>query len=100
MEVLVKAILLVLDLVLQLAIWVLIIQAVLSWLIAFNVVNTRNGFVMSIWQALHQVTEPLLRPIRGFLPRTSGIDLAPLVLILLIIFLRYVNHLYLIPNVP
>lgn len=95
-----KALLLVVDLVLQLAIWVLIIQAILSWLIAFNVVNMRNQFVATMWQALHQITEPFCRPIRNALPRMSGIDLSPLILILIIIFLQYVLQLYLIPNVP
>ena len=95
-----KALLLVVDLVLQLAIWVLIIQAILSWLIAFNVVNMRNQFVATMWQALHQITEPFCRTIRNALPRMSGIDLSPLILILIIIFLQYVLQLYLIPNVP
>ena len=92
----------VLDLVmiiLQLGIWVLIIQAILSWLIAFNVLNTKNQLVASIWRALHQVTEPVLRPIRNFLPRTSGIDLAPLVLILGIFFLQRVIIYYVYPAV-
>jgi len=92
----------VLDLVmiiLQLGIWVLIIQAVLSWLIAFNVLNTNNQLVASIWRALHQITEPVLRPIRNFLPRTSGIDLAPLVLILGIFFLQRVIIYYIYPAV-
>jgi YggT family protein len=92
----------VLDLVmiiLQLGIWVLIIQAILSWLIAFNVLNTSNQLVASIWRALHQITEPILRPIRNFLPQTGGIDLAPLVLILGIFFLQRVIIYYLYPAV-
>ncbi|WOR15813.1 YggT family protein [Hyphomonas sp. FCG-A18] len=90
----------VLDLVmiiLQLGIWVLIIQAILSWLIAFNVLNTSNQLVASIWRALHQITEPNLRPIRNFLPQTGGIDLAPLVLILGIFFLQRVIDYYIYP---
>ena len=73
--------------------------AVLSWLIAFNVLNTNNQLVASIWRALHQITEPVLRPIRNFLPRTSGIDLAPLVLILGIFFLQRVIIYYIYPAV-
>ncbi|MEM9054088.1 MAG: YggT family protein [Pseudomonadota bacterium] len=94
-----RAILDVVMIILQLGIWVLIIQAILSWLIAFNVLNTNNQLVASIWRALHQITEPVLRPIRNFLPRTSGIDLAPLVLILGIFFLQRVIIYYIYPAV-
>lgn len=67
---------------LQLLIWVIIIQAILSWLVAFNVVNTRNRFVSSVLNGLDRLLNPLLRPIRRLLPDLGGIDLSPLVLIL------------------
>ena len=67
---------------LDLYVWILIASAVLSWLIAFNVINTRNQFVVSVWDFLHRVTEPALRPIRNLLPDMGGIDLSPLILIL------------------
>jgi YggT family protein len=94
-----RALFLVIDLALQLYIWILIAAAVLSWLIAFNVVNTRNPVVASIGQFLYAITEPLLRPIRNMLPNLGGIDISPVVLILIIIFLRYVIALYILPNV-
>jgi YggT family protein len=74
--------------VIQLYIWVLIASAVLSWLIAFNVVNTGNQAVGMIADVLWRLTEPALRPIRRVLPTFGGLDLSPVVLILLLIFLR------------
>ena len=76
------------DTVIQLYIYVLIAAAVLSWLIAFNVVNTHNRFVAMIADALWRLTEPVLAPIRRILPSLGGLDLSPVVLILLLIFLR------------
>jgi YggT family protein len=94
-----RALFLVIDLALQLYVWILIAAAVLSWLVAFNVVNTRNPVVASIGEFLYRITEPLLRPIRNALPNLGGIDISPVVLILIIIFLRYVIALYILPNV-
>ncbi len=74
--------------IIQIYIYVLIAAAVLSWLIAFNVVNTRNQFVAMIADALWRLTEPVLAPIRRVLPNLGGLDLSPVVLILLLIFLR------------
>ena len=74
----------------NLYIWVIIISAVLSWLIAFNVVNMQNSVVHMIADFLYRVTEPALRPIRQFLPNLGGIDISPIVLILLLIFIRNV----------
>jgi YggT family protein len=85
---------------LQLYIWLLIAQAVLSWLIAFNVVNTRNQFVAMVWDFLYRITEPALGPIRRMLPNLGGIDISPVILILLIIFIERVIEIYLYPNVP
>ena len=76
------------DTVLELYIWVIIASVVLSWLIAFNVVNTRNSFVYQVGDFLNRATEPALRPLRGFLPNLGGIDIAPVVLILLLVFVR------------
>jgi YggT family protein len=78
--------------VIQIYIYVLVASAILSWLIAFNVVNTRNQFVSMLAEALWRLTEPALRPIRRFLPNLGGLDLSPVVLILLLIFVQ--NLLY------
>lgn len=74
----------ILDLLLRIATYTIVVQAVLSWLIAFNVVNTYNDFVRSIWQALEKMTEPLYRPIRKILPDFGALDISPLVVLLLI----------------
>jgi YggT family protein len=95
-----RALFLVIDLALQIYIWLIIAAAILSWLVAFNVVNTRNPVVAGIGEFLYRITEPALRPIRNFLPNLGGIDISPVILILIIIFLRYVIALYIIPNVP
>ncbi len=76
--------------VIDLYIWVLIAGAILSWLIAFNVVNTQNRFVYSVGDFLYRVTEPALRPIRRYLPNLGGVDVSPLVLILLLLFAQQV----------
>jgi YggT family protein len=77
-----------LDTVITLFIWILIAAAVLSWLIAFNVVNTRNPVVASIGDFLYRITEPALRPIRSVMPNLGGIDISPVILILGLLFLR------------
>lgn len=64
--------------------WIIIVQAILSWLIAFNVINTYNDAVRSIWQALQTITEPIYRPIRRILPDFGALDLSPLVVLLLL----------------
>lgn len=74
--------------VLNLYVWILIIGAVLSWLIAFNVVNMRNRFVGMIEDFCRRVTEPVLAPIRRFVPSLGGIDISPMILILLIMFIQ------------
>ncbi len=68
--------------------WIIIVQAILSWLIAFNVLNTSSNGVRAIVQALDRLTAPLYRPIRRFLPDFGGIDFSPLVLLILIQILR------------
>jgi YggT family protein len=95
-----QALFLVIDLALQIYVWLIIAAAILSWLVAFNVVNTRNPVVAGIGEFLYRITEPALRPIRNMLPNLGGIDISPVILILIIIFLRYVIALYILPNVP
>ncbi|WP_373087195.1 YggT family protein [Sneathiella sp.] len=72
----------------QIFIWLLIANAILSWLVAFNVVNTSNQFVATIGRFLYRITEPPLRPIRRIIPSMGGLDVSPIILILLLIFLR------------
>src|SRR6266567_1477987 len=79
---------------LQLYVYILIASAVLSWLIAFNVVNTRSPVVATIGEFLYRITEPVLRPIRNLLPNLGGIDISPIVVILIIFFIQVV----IIPN--
>ena len=76
------------DTLITLYIWVLIIQVILSWLVAFQVVNTRNRFVYMVGDFLFRITEPALRPIRKVLPNLGGIDISPLVVILGLYFVR------------
>ncbi len=82
--------------VISIYIWVLIIQAVLSWLIAFGVVNTRNRAVAMIGDTMWRLTEPALRPIRSVLPDLGGLDISPVILILLLYFLRDLMYEYLV----
>ena len=76
------------DTVLGIYIMLVFAQVVLSWLVGFNVVNTRNRFVYLVGDFLHRVTEPALRPIRRLLPSFGGIDLSPVVLLLGLYFIR------------
>ncbi|MGH6834597.1 MAG: YggT family protein [Methylocella sp.] len=94
-----RAILDVFLVVLNLYIYVIIAAAILSWLVAFNVVNRWNTVVRSIWNLVTALTEPLLRPIRGMIPNFGGIDISPVILLLLIYFLEQVIYLYIYPNV-
>ncbi len=68
--------------------WLIIASAIFSWLYAFNVVNPRNQFVMTIGNSLFRVTDPALRPIRRFMPDLGGIDVSPIILLLVIFFIR------------
>jgi YggT family protein len=69
-------------------IWLIIAYAVMSWLIAFNVVNTRNQFVHTAQEFLYRITEPVLRPIRRVLPNFGGLDISPIIVMLIIIFIQ------------
>jgi YggT family protein len=75
--------------------WIIVVQAILSWLIAFNVINTHNDFVRSIWQALDKMTEPLYRPIRKIMPDFGALDLSPMVVLLAIYI---INEVFLRPH--
>jgi YggT family protein len=94
-----RAVLDVILLALQLYIYLLIAAAVLSWLIAFNVVNTRNQVVAAIGEFLYRITEPALRPIRSIMPNLGGIDISPVILILLVILIENIIIYYIRPNV-
>ena len=76
------------DLALSIFTWILIGSAIFSWLFAFNVINSSNRFVATLGQFLHNVTEPVLRPVRRFMPDLGGIDISPIVVLLIIFFLR------------
>ena len=93
-----KSILILVDSVVTIYIWVLIINALLSWLIAFNVLNTSNRLVYSLLDISYKMTDPLLRPIRNFLPNLGSIDISPVVLILLLMFVRNLVFEFLAPT--
>ena len=83
-----NAFILLLDRIIYLYVWVLIINAIISWLIAFNVLNTQNRFVFSVLEFTYKLTDPPLNYIRRYLPNLGSIDISPIVLILLIYFVR------------
>lgn len=92
-----RALLDVLMLGLELYTWVIMAVAVMSWLIAFNIINIYNDVVRSIWNTLNGLTEPVLRPIRSMLPSFSGLDISPVVLLLIVYFIQRVIQYYLYP---
>jgi YggT family protein len=94
-----RAVFYVIDLALVLYIWVLIAAVVFSWLVALNVVDARNRAIAMIGESLVRVTEPGLRPIRNAVPKLGGIDISPVILFLIIMFIRYVIALYILPYV-
>jgi YggT family protein len=75
--------------------WIIVVQAILSWLIAFNVINTYNDFVRSLWNGLQVITEPIYRPIRKILPDFGALDISPLVVLLIL----YILSNIVIPNI-
>lgn len=85
----------ILQLLLDVAFFILLIHVIMSWLINFNVLNLRQPLVYQIWDGLNRLLEPIYRPIRNMLPQTGGLDLAPLVLFIGIIILRDI----LLPNI-
>tara|TARA_A100001011_G_C13529322_1_gene523900 strand:- start:30 stop:320 length:291 start_codon:yes stop_codon:yes gene_type:complete len=93
-----KSILILFDNIINLYIWVLIIHVVISWLVAFNVLNTSNRFVYSLLDVSHRLTSPPLDYIRRFLPNLGSIDISPVVLILGLMFLRNLVFEFLAPT--
>ena len=83
-----KSIFLLVDSVINIYIWLIIINVMLSWLVAFNVLNTQNRFVFAVLNATHQLTDPVLNKIRKFIPNLGSIDISPVVLILFLLFIR------------
>ena len=81
----------IIDMILQVLVWVIIAQVIISWLVAFNVINTQSNFVRTVLDVLDRLTAPLYRPIRKILPDFDGIDFSPIVLILAIQILRKLN---------
>ena len=94
-----RALLEVILLALQLYTWVIIASAIFSWLYAFNVVNPRNSAVATIGRVLYQLTEPALRPIRRFVPTFGGLDVSPIILILIIFLIERIIIHYIYPYV-
>ena len=86
-----------LDLVLRIFMWLIIASAIFSWLYAFNVVNPRNDIVATIGNFLYRITEPVLKPIRRFMPDLGGIDISPIVVLVIIFFLRQLIWTTIVP---
>jgi len=93
-----KSIFLLVDSVINIYIWLIIINVILSWLVSFNVLNTQNRFVFAVLNATHQLTDPVLNKIRRYIPNLGSIDISPVVLILLLIFIRNLFFELLSPN--
>jgi len=83
-----KSIFILLDSIIAIYIWIVIINAILSWLVAFNILNTQNRFVFSVLDTTYKLTDPALNKIRRFLPSFGSVDLSPVVLILFLMFIR------------
>ena len=83
-----KSVFVLLDSVIYIYLWIIIINALLSWLVAFNVLNIQNRFVFSVLDATHKLTDPVLNKIRRFIPTFGSIDISPVILILILMFLR------------
>jgi YggT family protein len=94
-----RAILDIILIALDLYVWLLIAAAILSWLIAFNVVNTRNQFVAGVAEFLYKITEAALRPVRSLLPNFGGLDISPIIVILIILLIQRIISYYIYPNV-
>ena len=93
-----KSLFLLIDSIINIYIWLIIINAILSWLVAFNVLNTQNRFVFAVLNATHQLTDPVLNKIRKFIPNLGSIDISPVILILLLFFIRNLFFELLAPN--
>ena len=93
-----KSIFILLDSVITIYLWNIIINAILSWLVAFNILNTQNRFVFSVLDATYKLTDPALSKIRRFIPMFGSIDISPVVLILILMFLRNIIFEILAPS--
>ena len=93
-----KSIFILLDSIITIYLWIIIINAILSWLVAFNVLNTQNRFVFSILETTHKLTDPALNKIRRYIPNLGSIDISPVILILLLMFLRNIIFEILAPG--
>ena len=78
--------------------WIVIASAIMSWLVAFGVVNMRNQFIRMVVETLYRLTEPMLRPIRRMLPNLGGVDISPVILLLGLFFLREALRYYVWPH--
>ena len=83
-----KSIFILLDSIITMYLWIIIINAILSWLVAFNILNTQNRFVFSILETTRKLTDPALNKIRRYIPNLGSIDISPVILILLLMFIR------------
>ena len=83
-----KSLFVLLDSIITIYLWIIIINAILSWLVEFNILNTQNRFVFSILDATYKMTDPALNKIRRFIPTFGSIDISPVILILILMFLR------------
>jgi len=93
-----KSIFFLLDSIITIYLWIIIINAILSWLVAFNILNTQNRFVFSVLDTTHKLTDPALNKIRRFIPMFGSIDISPVVLILILMFLRNIIFEIFAPN--
>ena len=93
-----KSIFILFDNIITIYLWIIIINAILSWLVAFNILNTQNRFVFSVLDATYKLTDPALNKIRRFIPTFGSIDISPIVLILLLMFLRNIIFEIFAPN--
>ena len=93
-----KSIFILLDSIITIYLWIIIINAILSWLVAFNILNTQNRFVFALLDATYKMTDPALNRIRKFIPTFGSIDISPVVLILLLMFVRNLVFEFLAPT--
>ena len=93
-----KSIFILLDSIITIYLWIIIINAILSWLVAFNVLNTQNRFVFSVLDTTYKLTDPALNKIRRFIPTFGSIDISPVILILILMFLRNIMFEILAPS--
>jgi len=93
-----KSIFILLDSFIAIYLWIIIINAILSWLVAFNILNTQNRFVFSVLDTTYKMTDPVLNKIRRFIPTFGSIDVSPVILILLLMFLRNIIFEFFAPG--